>query len=213
VNGSGLRRARRPYHHGNLKPALVRAARFLLESEGLDALTLRATARRVGVSQTAPYRHFASKEAILAEVARNGFRELAAAVVAAKREAGDDLFVHVCRQAVAYVRFAVDNPALYRLMFGPELERAQHPPLAEEADRAFKLIEEAIIAGQRATVFRHGSPRHAATAVWASLHGLSQLLLDGQFGRPAALDVETLTTQLVETLLSGLKKREVGSRS
>jgi AcrR family transcriptional regulator len=198
---------RQPYHHGALKPALVRAARLILESDGLDALTLRRTARQVGVSQTAPYRHFASKEALLAEVARDGFRNLTAAVVAAKRGAGDDLLAQFRAQAIAYVRFAVDNPARYRLMFGPELQRAHHPRLAKEAERGFKVIEEAIIAGQRASNFRHGSARHAASAVWACVHGLSQLLLDGQFGPPDSLDVERLAKDIVDTLLAGLQNR------
>ena len=95
------------YHHGDLRPALLRAAAKILEKEGTGAISLRELARRTGVSHTAPYRHFADREALLAALAEEGFALL-----------GGDLEGKAWReQAVAYVRFALANPERFRLMF------------------------------------------------------------------------------------------------
>src|SRR5271154_5992639 len=118
-------RALRPYRHGNLPAALVAAARQILDESGMQAVGLRETARRVGVSATAAYRHFISKEDLLASVAAEGFRELGAAMEGATR--GPNL---LSRGGLAYVEFAQQNRGLFRLMFGPVLaERAKYPEL------------------------------------------------------------------------------------
>src|SRR5579863_709063 len=109
----------RPYHHGELAPALRESARAILEEEGLGALSLRSVARRAGVSHAAPYRHYASREALLADVASEGIANLraelaqAAAAPAEKSE-------RIVRIATVYLRFAVRHPGLMRLIFGPE---------------------------------------------------------------------------------------------
>src|SRR6185503_17019443 len=95
------------YHHGELRPALLRAAAKVLEAEGREAVSLRDLARRAGVSHAAPYRHFADREALLAALAEEGFVLLAAELEGKPRR----------EQAVAYVRFALANPGRFRLMF------------------------------------------------------------------------------------------------
>ena len=117
--------ATRPYRHGNLPAALLAAARQILDENGLQSVGLRETARRVGVSATAAYRHFASKDDLLASVAADGFRELAQAMEGATR--GANL---LSRAGLAYIEFAHQNRGLFRLMFGPLLaERAKYPAL------------------------------------------------------------------------------------
>src|ERR1700716_351231 len=103
------------YHHGNLRPALVRAAMELLEEGGEAALSLRAVARRAGVSPAAPYRHFPDREALVSAVAAQGYRELAERLAAAHPAPAtpEDL----ADVAVAYVQFALAHPALFRAMF------------------------------------------------------------------------------------------------
>src|SRR5215204_3992851 len=126
-------RAKRPasYHHGDLRRALVDAAIPLLRSGGAEALTLRAVAREAGVSQTAPYRHFADRAALVSAVADDGFRRLHARLVAAARAPAKTTgrAQHTARGglqaiALAYVRFALEHPEEYRVMFGSEVASA-----------------------------------------------------------------------------------------
>jgi len=163
---------KRRYHHGGLRPALIAAARALVEESGVGAVSLRATARHVGVSAPATYRHFASKDALLAAVAAEGFRDLGAAVTAAARGQGDVLSA----MAMAYVRFALERRGVFRLMFGPELaKRANYPELKSAADEAFQYLQGGVRGSGRAA----RDSRLAAVAAWALVHGLAQLFLDG----------------------------------
>jgi AcrR family transcriptional regulator len=118
--------AMRSYRHGNLPVALLAAAREILDENGLQAVGLRETARRVGVSATAAYRHFTNKEDLLASVAAEGFHELAEAMQGATRGANP-----LIRGGLAYIEFANQNRGLFRLMFGPVLaERSKYPAMA-----------------------------------------------------------------------------------
>src|SRR5258707_4828946 len=110
-------RRERSYHHGDLPTALIVEARRMLEQAGPESISFRAIARGAGVSQTAPYNHFSSKEHLLATLATSGFRELEDSQAAAARGARSDK-ARIERLARAYVRFACRQPQLYRLMFG-----------------------------------------------------------------------------------------------
>ncbi len=160
------------YHHGDLRPALITAARTLVEESGVGAVSLRETARRVGVSAPATYRHFANKGSLLAAVAAEGFRDLGAALAAASRSAHDPLSA----MGMAYVRFALSRRGVFRLMFGPEMaKRASFPELKSAADQAFQWLQGGVQASRRAAQDSH----LAAIAPWALVHGLAQLFLDG----------------------------------
>ena len=153
----------------------------MLAEDGAAALSLRAVARCAGVSQTAPYRHFPDKEALVAAVATDGFRRLARSMDAAARRARPrTAAARIHALGYGYVRFAVANPALVRLMFGsPLIRRADHPPLDAAAKAAYGAIANAV-AGALA-VPRHGPKAGVTTiAAWALVHGLSQLLIDRQ---------------------------------
>ncbi len=174
-------RRRRGYHHGDLVRALIDAAEAMLAEDGAAALSLRAVARRAGVSQTAPYRHFAGKEALAAAVAAEGFRRLAQTMnAAALRASPRDATARIRALGLGYIRFAVANPALLRLMFGPRLvRRADYPALDTAARKTYAIIASAVAARLAAPL--HGAEAGAATiAAWALVHGLSQLLIDGQ---------------------------------
>ncbi len=161
----------RPYRHGNLPVALVAAARQILDENGFEAVGLRETARRVGVSATAAYRHFTSKEDLLASVAAQGFRELGAAMEKATRGPNP-----LSRSGQAYIEFAQQNRGLFRLMFGPVLaERAKYQALQAATDAvAGVLLRNVADLDQRP--LDHNA---AAMAAWGLVHGLSHLFVDG----------------------------------
>jgi AcrR family transcriptional regulator len=163
----------RPYRHGNLPAALLTAARQILDENGLQAVGLRETARRVGVSATAAYRHFTSKEDLLASVAAEGFRELAAAMESATRGANP-----LTRAGLAYIEFADQNRGLFRLMFGPVLaERAKYPTL----QAATTSVEALLLRGVADLDQRPLNDNLAAMAGWGLVHGLAHLIVDGFF--------------------------------
>jgi AcrR family transcriptional regulator len=161
----------RPYRHGNLPVALISAARQILDESGFEAVGLRETARRVGVSATAAYRHFASKEELLSSVAAEGFRELGDAMERGSRGA-----TPLTRAGLAYVEFAQKNRGLFRLMFGPILaERAKYPALKSASDAVGVVL-------MRNVADIDGRPfdeNVAAMAAWGLVHGLSHLFVDG----------------------------------
>ena len=127
------RKPSRPYHHGNLRRALLDEALATIRAEGVEGLTLREIGARLGVSRTALYRHFADKRALLAAVATEGFRTLRQRLVAAWEEGGHDRAAFES-MGVAYVRFAVANPAHYRVMFGGFVDpKACQPDLASRS--------------------------------------------------------------------------------
>ncbi len=163
--------APRRYRHGNLPNAMRAAARAILDEAGPEGVGLRETARRVGVSATAAYRHFDSKEDLLASVAAEGFRELAAAM----RAAGDDR-EPLIGVGLAYVEFAMQNRGLFRLMFSTLLaDRAKFPALNEAANDAFGFLQQVVTGVEGAS--REDDP--ATMAAWGPVHGLSALFIDG----------------------------------
>jgi AcrR family transcriptional regulator len=172
-------KARSSYHHRDLRSALLTTALDAVEREGMD-FTLRQLARRIGVSHAAPYAHYADKAELLADVARIGFERLAEALSASTTTASDARS-RLLDSGRAYVRFALANPALYRLMFGRErTAAAPAPALAAAAQAAFAILVTVL----RELPFR-GAPRALervrgdAVSAWAQVHGLSLLMIDG----------------------------------
>jgi AcrR family transcriptional regulator len=155
----------RSYHHGDLRNALLGAARSILEEDSLSELSLRAVARRAGVSHAAPYRHFPNHEALLAELAIEGFGELRDELKLAA-STPDVEADRIAKIGAAYMRFVARRPALASLMFGPQLpNRDSFPKLGEMADAIGQEIGEAL----------HDSA--LGLAVWAAVHGLAMLIL------------------------------------
>jgi AcrR family transcriptional regulator len=165
------------YHHGDLRRALIDAAVSLVADGSVAELSLREVARRAGVTNSAPYHHFADKSALLAAVASQGFGQLVAELerAAARRTTLDS---ELLAMAEAYVAFAMTHPSHYRVMFLPDLKQS---PDADElravADRSFGMLQ------QRVARARTGESERVqqvlATTVWAALHGLSLLAIDG----------------------------------
>lgn len=177
------------YHHGDLRRALLDEAARTIRSRGIEALTLRDVGSRLGVSRTALYRHFANKSALLAAVAREGFVRfrqdlLEAWERAGGRQAGFDAM------GVAYVRFAMENPAHYRVMFGGFRDFcAKEPELESAATAAFQVLVDALASLQAPRRNRREELDQLAHFIWAMVHGVAMLGIDGQLGPdPAAAD-------------------------
>jgi AcrR family transcriptional regulator len=169
------------YHHGDLRAACLHAALELLEEEGASALSLRAVARRAGVAHSAPYRHYADRDALVSAVAAVGYRELAQSLAAAHPSPSthDDL----AAVAVAYVQFALRRSALFRVMFAEPCDR--NSPERVAATAAISGYVQAIVGRS----FPGADPEAMSTAVWALVHGLAFLHLDGKLdaSSPAAV--------------------------
>lgn len=201
------RRARK-YHHGNLRRALLDAALGLVEEEGAGGLTLRAAARQAGVSQAAPYRHFASKQALLAAVAEEGFRAMGQAMRAASAAEADDPLARFRALGLAYVDFATTHPAHFRVMFGRAVaDRSAYPSLREAAGETFGLLVSAIVDCQQAGLVRSGDPAELALAAWSATHGLAFLWVDGQLTGRAGGTLEDLGRAVAANTFFGLAPR------
>src|SRR5271169_4065348 len=163
---------RSSYHHGCLRPALIAEARALLDAGGPEAVGLRETARRVGVSATATYRHFRDKDSLLAAVAAEGFQEFGAALADAARTSEPFLAM-----GKAYVDFALANPGIFRLMFSPLIrQREKFPDMAAAADRAFAQLQAGAASARKP---EESDVNARAIAAWSLVHGLAHLILDG----------------------------------
>src|SRR3954465_13285695 len=164
--------ATRPYHHGNLREALLEQAETALARGGTGALSLRELAREVGVSHGAPRRHFADKQALLAALAESGFAQLGAELRSALDDAGPDFETRLTALARAYVHFATAHAALLELMFA-----VKHRPGAERlpdaSAHAFAPALELIAEGQAAGAVVPGDLDRVGTVAFASLHGIA----------------------------------------
>jgi AcrR family transcriptional regulator len=163
------------YHHGDLREGLVRAARTILEKQGLAALSLRGAARAAGVSPAAPYHHFPDKHALLDAVAVQGFDALTSAMdkrMVKQKEPSARLDA----SGVGYVVFALENPALFRLMFGgDEQQSSASAPLIEARDRAYGVLQVAVAKTSPDGV----ADPFVCLRLWALVHGIATLILHG----------------------------------
>lgn len=185
------------YHHGDLPTALVRAAIELLEEGGAGDLSLRAAARRAGVSTAAPYRHFADRNALLSSVAAVGIRELTMTLGAVQPEPRSE--ADLSDVAVAYVRFALDRPGLFRVMFAEPCD----PTDTERVVAADVIMAYVNTAVQH--VFPNVDSDAMATAVWALVHGLAFLHLDGKFDASSEVEVAARVRAAVAAALAASK--------
>jgi AcrR family transcriptional regulator len=198
------------YHHGDLRRALVDAATRLVRLNGATQVSLRHIAREAGVSHAAPYHHFPDREALLAEVALGGFEALGEALrggAEGSADAGADAgpLARLQGAGVAYVVFAVDNPEVYRLMFGGLLsDRSRYPALETAADAAFGVLLELL--GPGGAPPGPGAANPAALATWSTVHGLASLMIEGLLAEEtAATSSEELARQATLVLGRGLR--------
>jgi AcrR family transcriptional regulator len=203
------RRSGQNYHHGDLRRALLDATLELVAEKGPEGFTLRAAAKLAGVSDAAPYHHFEDKEALLAAVAEEGFRELhaeleraAAAHPASPRERARAM-------GVAYVLFAATRPSHFRVMVSRTIaQHARFASLAQSATTAFQLVRDTLMSSLRSEELARAPADQLVYGAWALVHGLAFLAIDGLLG-PASRQPESLRA-LVDGVLSVFEAARTG---
>jgi AcrR family transcriptional regulator len=194
----------KPYHHGDLKNALIRAGAELLAQEGLGGLTLRKAARRAGVTHSAPYAHFADKQALVAAISTDGLELLRRRIEDATRRHPDDPLRQVAEAAWETVQFGLDRPDHYRVTFSQALEQERdHPAYVEAAHASFDALVRLVESCQAAGAIDPGPPELVAVGLWSLVHGLVTLLIGRQIpGR--LVDREGLRPLLLRVLADHL---------
>jgi len=206
-------RAKRPYHHANLKQNLLDAAVDLLAEAGLHGFTLREVARRAGVSHNAPYRHFRDKDDLVAAVAAEGFDRLTESMKEAMAE-GSSAAERLRLAGRGYVEFAVGSPRHLVVMFetrssleqqaGEQQAGAQRAEYAVAGQRAFRVLLDAVSAVQAEGSLPKGDPHTFAVAAWAAVHGLAKLAVSGQLPFDAGQAIR-FTNYLTLAMLHGME--------
>jgi len=195
----------KPYHHGDLRRALLDEALRTIQTHGVEHLTMRSVGERLGVSRSALYRHFADKQSLLATVGTEGFRMLRQALADAWERNGR------CRSgfagmARAYVQFAVEHPSHYRVMFGGFIESAaKDDEFIGEARAAFQVLVDALVEQQNTCAIRRDEPVLMAHFVWALVHGTAMLVIDGQL--PEATQREALEQYAFKRIYASIRRK------
>ena len=182
-------RAKRRYHHGNLKQELLDSAVALIAEVGSQAFTLRELARRAGVSHNAPYRHFKDKEDLLGAVAAQGFDRLTASMTEAMVE-GRTAVERLRLAGLGYVQFALSWPQHIVVMFETPTSHELRHEYAAAARRAFQTLLDAISAVQAEGGLPAGDPHPFAIVAWAAVHGLAKLSSGGRLPFDATQTIE-----------------------
>lgn len=189
------------YHHENLREVLLAETAVMIAENGVDSVTMRGLAQRVGVSRGAPYRHFADKASLLKAVAEDGFRRLGQKMAAAN--SGEDPLQDFYEIGVAYIHFALENPTHYRLMFGPEgFKRAGDEVITAVANETYMILQNAIELCQERGLIKPEDSCHLGYATWAMVHGTANLLIDQL--THGDIDDETFIQVTFQTLASGM---------
>jgi len=197
------RKPRDRYHHGDLRRALLDEALRTIQDDGVEALTLRTIGVRLGVSRTALYRHFTDKRALLSAVATEGFRLLTERLLDAWGAGGVRGFNAM---GVAYIRFAMANGSHYRVMFGGFVgDQPRDEDLMRESTAAFQALVDAIVALQRNGAVRKDDPLQLARFIWATVHGVSMLIIDGQLSHQQT-SIDELIEFAVERINTGIAR-------
>ncbi len=194
------------YHHGDLRAALLDAAAAMIAESGVEQVTIRGLAQRVGVSHTAPYRHFANKNALLAAVAEDGFNRLVVRLREIREAHPAEPELCLRQLFVVYVEFALGNPTHYRLMYGEEVfSRKEYPELSVIAHQVFNEFFAVVQQGQQAHIYRANLGVKITCSIWALAHGLSLLVLDGML--PVADDFENAVGSLLILASDGFREK------
>ncbi len=192
------------YHHGDLKNALIKAGVEILAKDGVSGLSLRKVAMKAGVSHAAPYAHFADKQALIAAISTEGFRQLYERVSGVAEEHQNQPEKQLVEAAWAYVQFAMDDPDRFKVMFSGVLEKEkEYPDFVTESQRNFQLVKMIVEVNQASGRLRSGDSALVALSAWGIIHGFILLLLEGQISH-AVLEKMSLR-ELVEFQLEQIQ--------
>jgi AcrR family transcriptional regulator len=198
--------AERPYHHGNLKPALLKAAVGLIAEVGPAAFTLREVARRAGISHNAPYRHFREKDELVAAVAAEGFERLAEALSEPGKStrARNPALRRFHASGLAYVRFALHSPEHLMVMFDWPLDLDRYPEFSAAAKRAFDVLVGLVEAAQREGSLPGGDPVGLACIAWSLVHGVAKLAISKSLPFQSEAEILRFAERSIQTLHHGM---------
>jgi AcrR family transcriptional regulator len=198
--------AERPYHHGNLKPALLKAAVGLIAEVGPAAFTLREVARRAGISHNAPYRHFREKDELVAAVAAEGFERLAEALSEPGKpsRARNPALRRFHASGLAYVRFALHSPEHLMVMFDWPLDLDRYPELSAAARRAFSVLVGLVEAAQRERSLPDGDPVALACIAWSMVHGVAKLAISKSLPFQSEAEILRFAERAIHALHHGM---------
>lgn len=195
----------RAYHHGNLRAELLSAAIRELDSVSAEQLSLRAIARSVGVSQTAPYRHFNDKEALLAAMAAHGYGQLLEHLRLALTAADSSAAAQLHALALAYVDYAAQNESLFKLMFGPLVQPGENQSELREVSReTLTLVQGILKHGMECDEFVQQDVVYLANAAWAGIHGVATLRIDAPALFKKYIDLQRQIRVAVDTFIAGI---------
>jgi len=206
-------RQSKPYHHGNLREALLNAALRLISEVGPTAFTLREVARRAGVSHNAPYRHFRDRDELMAAVSTQGYGELTRAMLdAGEQESG--ALARLKRAGLAYVKFALRRPEHFTVMFdapaskpseklcfNPSKMKIKYPEAAEAAEQSFRTLMNFVAACQQEGVLPAGDTKELALLAWSIVHGIAKLAITGRFPFSSKNEVLRFAEYVIESSL------------
>ena len=198
----------KPYHHGDLREQILCAACELLEKNNVASLSLRAVAKKVGVSHTAPYRHFKDKESLLAGIAGLGYNELSAQLADAVKSHPNDPAAQLKEAGQRYLKLALRTPQCTQLMHAGIIPCDNtYPELKASGDAAFNGLKTIIEEGQAQGVFRKGDIEMLALTAWSGIHGLSMLAIGGNLPDILSMPVDNraITSAVTANMLTGLK--------
>jgi AcrR family transcriptional regulator len=192
----------RPYHHGNLRQALLRAAEAALEARGVQELSLRELSRELGVSHASPQRHFPTKQDLIDALAIMGFERLSSVMGKAAEARGRDFTARLTKAAHAYVGFALKHPALFALMFAAKRRPGgMRPEIKAALVSAFSHIPAILKEGQDAGKIIAGDPARLALTLGAALHGLVAMSIEGKI---RGIALKTIVPETIRHVLNGL---------
>ncbi len=198
------------YHHGDLKKALIQAAIFLIKKEGYLSLSLRKVSRIAGVSQAAPYRHYEDVEALLADVALEGFKLLTSKLKHVKKLYQKFPLLQFREAGISYVDFALKNPDLFQIMYGNQIENhSKFEALISAEEDTFQVLIEIITECEKQGILVSKNIKKTSMAAWTMVHGIAVLLLGKQvmFRSSNFKNAKIITKELIEHLYLGLKFR------
>lgn len=195
------------YHHGDLKMALLRAAEAELAENGIESFSLRAVAKRAGVSHGAPAHHFKDAKGLLTALAASGFRRLVEAQESRQAEAGSDAHAQQIAAGLGYIDFALENPALFRLMFTSEKPDRTVPDLGDASIAAYEKLQSGVHSVVGENPPDDPGAMKLIMASWATAHGLADLIVSGRAERP--LNFSNLSKKERDALLSEMMGRQL----
>jgi AcrR family transcriptional regulator len=195
---------KRVYHHHNLREKLLETAAEMVAEGGVRSVTMRALAQRIGVSRSAPYRHFSDKAALLAAVAEEGYKNLRQFIRKTSQNEQQAPLMRLQNMGQAYVQFAIEHPTHYRLMFGEEAPNLEeYPTLCVVSDKTWEDLKMLVELCQQENTITPGDSYLLSYAIWAIWHGVASLIIDRQIYDNT--EISQLIAMTFQVMLEGIK--------